>query len=299
MATRSNSRMLLPEAFTGSNDLESYVTLFELLAELQKWKRTAGDPAREVDERPNYFALRLQKSAVEFYRTLPQATRENYDECVKAFRGHYSKKPVVVRGRLARRVLQPGEKLTDFLGDLKQLALKAYPTDSQDIRDHLVLGGFLEGINHSQVRLDLRKQIGDKDMKFETVLERALHLEAVTRIEEEEQTPKVAVIRRDETEDLVEAVTRLVNQLSVDDKQQENRCNQSRARRSSRGRWGDDRHDRGQHQDRGLDDRWRLPTPGPCHRDRSFGRDEPSRRNDRQGFKCRLCGQEGHISRNC
>ena len=119
MATGSTSRMLLPEAFTGSNDLESYVTHFQLLAELQKGRRTEGDPAREVDERPHYFALRLQKSAIEFYRTLPQATRENYDECVKAFREHYSEKPVVFRGRLARRVQQPGEKLTDFLGDLK------------------------------------------------------------------------------------------------------------------------------------------------------------------------------------
>ena len=73
--------------------------------------------------------------------------------------------------------------------------MKAYPTESQDIRDHLFMRGFLEGINHSQVSLDLRKQIGDKDMKIETVLERALHVEAVTRIEEEEQIPKVAVIR--------------------------------------------------------------------------------------------------------
>ena len=70
-----------------------------------------------------------------------------------------------------------------------------------------------------------------------------MHLEAVTRIEEEEQTPKVAVIRRDEMKDLVEAVTRLVNQLSVDDKQRENRRNQSRERSSSRGRWGDDRRE--------------------------------------------------------
>ena len=115
------------------------MTHFELLAEIQKWRRTEGYPAREIDERPHYFALRLQKSAIEFYRTLSQATRENYDECVKAFREHYSEKPVVFRGRLARRVQQPGEKLTDFLGDLKQLALKAYPTESQDIRDHLVL----------------------------------------------------------------------------------------------------------------------------------------------------------------
>ena len=79
MATGSTSRMLLPEAFTGSNDLKNYVTHFELLAELQKWKGTEEDPAREVDERPHYFALRLPKSAIEFYHTLPQSTRENYD----------------------------------------------------------------------------------------------------------------------------------------------------------------------------------------------------------------------------
>ena len=87
--------------------------------------------------------------------------------------------------------------------------MKAYPTESRDIRDHLVLRAFLEGINRSQVRLDLRKQIGDKDTKIETNWEQALHLEAVTRIKEEEQTPKVAVIRRNETKNLVEAVTDL------------------------------------------------------------------------------------------
>ena len=39
----------------------------------------------------------------------------------------------------------------DFLGDLKHLAHKAYPEESQVIRDHLVLRGFLEEIH--QVRL--------------------------------------------------------------------------------------------------------------------------------------------------
>ena len=164
MATGSTSRMLLPEPFSITNNLKNYVMHFELLAELQKWKRTEGDPAREVDERPHSFALRLQKSVLEFYCILPRATRENYYECVKAFWEHYCEKPVVFRGRLARHVQQPGEKETHFLGDLKQLDLKAYPTDSQDIRDHLVLKGFIEAVNHSQVRLDFRKQIGDKYM---------------------------------------------------------------------------------------------------------------------------------------
>ena len=114
-----------------------------------------------------------RKTAIEFYRTLPQNVRDSYDETVKAFRNHYSEKPVVFRGRLARRVQHPGEKLTDFLGDLKHLAHKAYPEESHDIRDHLVLRGFLEGIHHSQARLDLRKTLEDKDMTVDKALEKA------------------------------------------------------------------------------------------------------------------------------
>ena len=56
---------------------------------MQKWKRIEGGPASEIGEPPHYFALRLQKSDIEFYRTLPQATRQYDDECVKAFREYY------------------------------------------------------------------------------------------------------------------------------------------------------------------------------------------------------------------
>ena len=40
------------------------------------------------------------------------------------------------------------------------------------------------------MRSDLGKHIGNKDVKVATLLELAVHLEAVTRIEEKEQTPK-------------------------------------------------------------------------------------------------------------
>ena len=84
MAAGSVSKMLLPEAFTGFNDFESYLTHFELLAELQKWTlnklASSGGAAREIDERPHYFALRLQMSAIEFYRTLPKNVKDSYDD---------------------------------------------------------------------------------------------------------------------------------------------------------------------------------------------------------------------------
>ena len=122
---------------------------------------------------------------------------------------------MVFRGRLARRTQSPGEKLTDFLGDLQSLAMKAYPGESKEIRDHLVVRGFLEGIRNSQVRLDLRKTIGDAEMNIERILEMALHLEAVTRIEEEEKEPRVALLQPDNNERLINSVNQLIEKLSL------------------------------------------------------------------------------------
>ena len=61
-----------------------------------------------------------------------------------------------------------------------------YPDQSSDIRIHLVLRVFLEGIYHSQYRYELWKTIRDNDMNIGNALEWALHLETVFRIEEEE-----------------------------------------------------------------------------------------------------------------
>ena len=114
---------------------------------------------------------------------------------LKAFRRHYNEKPVVFRGRLVRRVQQPGEKLTDFLGDFQTLALKPYPQQSNEIREHLILRGFLEGIENIQVQLDQRNNLGDADITLDEALERALHIEAVTRIEEEDNEPRVSALQ--------------------------------------------------------------------------------------------------------
>ena len=89
---------------------------------------------------------------------------------------------MVFRGRLAKRVQQPGEKLTDFLGEFLKLALKAYPADSEDVREHMVVRGFLGGTCNTQVRLDLGKTLPKIEKKAQTLQEEMLHWEAVTRI---------------------------------------------------------------------------------------------------------------------
>ena len=134
---------------------------------------------------------------------------------LKAFRQHYNEKPVVFRGRLVRRVQQPGEKLTDFLGDFQTLALKAYPQQSNEIREHLILRGFLEGIENIQVQLNQRNNLGDADITLDEVLERALHIEAVTRIEEEDNEPRVSALQLIEDTQLVKSINDLGRTLQT------------------------------------------------------------------------------------
>ena len=51
---------------------------------------------------------------------------------------------------------------------------------------------------NSQVRLDLRKNLGDADTTIFKALERALNIEAFTRIEEEDNEPRVSAIPSNE-----------------------------------------------------------------------------------------------------
>ena len=308
---RHSSKTLLLEPFTGSNDFDSYVTHFEFLSQLQKRQRkeTVNGAETEIDERPHYFALRLQKSAIDFYRTLSGDTRKSYGEITKAFRQHYNEKPLVFRGRLARRVQQPVEKLTDFLGDLQTLALKAYPQESNEIREHLSLRGFLEGIENSQVRLYLRKNLGDMDMTLVKALERALNIESVARIEEEGNEPRVSAIRSKEN-------TQLVN--SINDRQ-ENQMFQSQGARPKEFLRGSERSSRdngdrnkstnsytrssAEHRQNNYESRARSLTPGDENRSRNRSHESRAEQSKAAATfekeKCRRCGQRNHASREC
>ena len=117
---------------------------------------------------------------------------------------------MVFRGRLAFWRTAGRRKTTRFAGGLTPIGADGAPRRVSGYTGHLVLRGFLNGIHHSQVRLELRKTFGDKNKNIANALERELHLEAIIRIEEEYQTPRIAAIRRDETEILKYSVNRLV-----------------------------------------------------------------------------------------
>ena len=109
-------------------------------------------------------------------------TRKSYDETVKAFRQQYKEKTVVFRRMLARRVEQPGGKSIDFRADLQTSALKAHPQVSIEIREHLILRGFLEGIKIVRCDSIRGRTWLTRIWPLDKALERALHIEAAREL---------------------------------------------------------------------------------------------------------------------
>ena len=224
------------------------------------------------------------------------------------------------RGRLARRVQQPGEKLSDFLGDLQTLALKAYPQDSNEIREHLILRGFLEGIENSQVRLDLRKNLVDADLTSDKALERALHIEAVTRIEEEHNEPRFSAIQSNENTQLVNSINDLLRTLQTNQpNNQENQKFLSQGARQKEFLRGSERSSRengdrnrstnsftrssAEHIRNNYESRARSLTPGGENRSRDLSHESRAEQSKTamsfEKEKCRRCGQRNHASSEC
>ena len=109
-----------------------------------------------------------------------------------------------------------------FLGALQTLTLKAYPKESKELSENLVLRGLLEDIENSQVQLKLRKNLVRADMTKDKALERAVHIEAVTKIEEQDNEPRVSAIQPNENTQLINSNNDLVQTLQTNQSNRQN-----------------------------------------------------------------------------
>ena len=135
------------------------------------------------------------------------------------------------------------------------------------------------------MRLDLRKNLVDADMTLDQALEWALHIEAVTRIEEDDNKPSVSAIYSNENTQLIISINDLVRTLQTNQsKRQDNqKCLSQGARpkeflrrseRSSRETGDRNRNYNSynrsstDHRRTNYDSRARSPTPGGENRSR-------------------------------
>ena len=297
------AKLLLPEPFNGTGVIQAYITQFELLSSLQNWLKKAlntdgtdrvdasGNPIY-IDKRHQVFPLRLKGSAIEFYQSLDAATKGDYKELRKQFLRQYQEPPEFFRSSLAKRVQGESEKVSEFLADLKLLASKAYPAGGDDVRNHIVLQKFIDGLNNMHVRVELRKL---KPASIEDALEGALHYDAIFCLEN--STPSAIFTPH---VNAIDVLTQKLDQLLVGQLESRSRSFDKRQNRSTNGRNGKN---------------FRRPSPGfdrknqhhrsssrnSSSRSRSFSRSASNERKVRftGTLVCYGCNREGHTKDNC
>ena len=142
----------VPENFTSSGDFEDYLQQFNTAALLSRWFSPSHD------NRPLYFALRLQGNALHLYTTLSAAQQTDFNLLVDAFQQNYTTNVDILKlkARLKAARQQPNQDISAFLCDIRTLARRAYRTFPHLVEE-IVLTSFIEGLSDATLRWELRK----------------------------------------------------------------------------------------------------------------------------------------------
>ena len=165
---------LMPEPFNGSGDFEDYLGQFNTAAYLSGWYRPCSH-----DYRPQYFALRLKSNALHFYSTLSEDHQDDFNLLVEAFRQNYTTNVEILQARLKAARQQPGQDIATFLCNIRTLARRAY-RDHPRLLEQIVVTSFIDGLNNSTLRWELRKL---KPENADHALTKALELQAYLELE--------------------------------------------------------------------------------------------------------------------
>ena len=142
---------LSPEPFKGSGDFEDYLEQFDTAAYLSGWYHPCSH-----DYRPQYFALRLKNNALRFFSTLSEDHKNDFNLLVDAFRQNYTANVEILKARLKTARQQQGQDIATFLCNIRTLARRAY-RDHPHLLEQIVVTSFIEGLNNSTLRWELRK----------------------------------------------------------------------------------------------------------------------------------------------
>ena len=148
--SRSPPTCLMPEPFNGSGVFEDYLGQFNTTAYLFGWYRPCS-----YDYRPQYFALRLKGNVLHFYSTLSEDHRNELNLLVGASGQNYTTNVEISKTRLNAARQQPGQDIATFLCDIRTLARRAY-RDHSHLLQQIVVTSFIEGLNNSTLRSELR-----------------------------------------------------------------------------------------------------------------------------------------------
>lgn len=139
-----------PQFYDGSDDLEEYLTQFNLLAELNRWNTRT---------KALFLASSLSGGARALLNEMSDCERHSYEALVEALKSRFGSinRSEVFRAELQTRIRMRNETLPELAQAIKQLTRIAYPGTYSKVRDTLSLDYFIDAIPETEIRLRLRE----------------------------------------------------------------------------------------------------------------------------------------------
>ena len=139
-----------PQSYDGKEDLEEYLTQFELIAELNNWT---------YKNKSLYLASSLTGDARGLLNELNENDRRDFEAIVVSLKSRFGSinKAEVFRSELQTRMKGKHESIPELAQSVKKLTRKAYPSASIDVIETLALDYFIDAIPFRDIRIRLRE----------------------------------------------------------------------------------------------------------------------------------------------
>lgn len=172
----------LPRQMTydGQTTWQSFILPFKSLATACGWSEDEKLSNSLRDDAAEYAFAQLPVDVVNSFELLEMALDARFAE--KRTTASYL-------AQLEARKLQPKEKLTEYVADIKRLIIKGYPTADQQTRDTIGLRYFIKGLPDSQMAV----AVGMKNP--ETLEEARTILDTYNSLKEETKSARVRAVQ--------------------------------------------------------------------------------------------------------
>lgn len=175
--SHSGSLKMKPQYYDGTEDLDEYLSQFEILAELNSWNYVT---------KSLYLAGSLKGDARTLLTELSLMERKDYQSLVKVLNLRFGSmnRAEIFKANLQTRVKRREESISELAQSIKKLTRQAYPNAPPSLIFTLASDHFIDALPDSDMRLRIREaQV--KDIAEAEIL--ALRLEAY-RVADKQKT---------------------------------------------------------------------------------------------------------------
>ena len=153
--TKSRGK-LKPQTYDGGDDLDEYLTHFNLVAELNGW---------DYETKSLFLASSMIGATRTLLCELEPRLQRDYDAIVRALQNRYGSlhKAEFYRSQLQSNMLEKNESIPELAHSIRKLTGKAYPSAPSEVVELLALDFFTDALPDSDIRLRVR-EIGPKSI---------------------------------------------------------------------------------------------------------------------------------------